>query len=67
MRDNKLKKKYIFVEQYDWNGNPIKRYKLDDWGYFCVDENNSKIYLVSTVKPYSLIMYNLNDTINSID
>jgi len=67
VRDNNLGKKYIFVEQYDWNGNPIKRYKLDDWGYFSVDEENSKIYLVSTVKPYSLIMYNLNDTLNSIE
>jgi hypothetical protein len=63
IRDNSLNKKYIFVEQYDWNGNPIKRYKLDNWGYFSVDENNSKIYLVSTDKPHSLIMYNLNDTI----
>ena len=23
---------FIFVEQYDWGGNPIARYKLDHWG-----------------------------------
>lgn len=39
---------YIYVEQYDWNGNPIKKYKLDQWGYFTVDEQSKKIYLAST-------------------
>lgn len=39
---------YIYVEQYDWNGNPIKKYKLDQWGYFTVDEQSKKIYLSST-------------------
>ncbi|ATA73792.1 hypothetical protein CGC49_01470 [Capnocytophaga sp. H4358] len=39
---------YIFVEQYDWNGNPICRYKLDQWGYFTIDEKNKKLYLAST-------------------
>ena len=39
---------YIYVEQYDWNGNPIACYKLDRWGYFTVDEKNKKIYLMST-------------------
>lgn len=34
-RDNRNNKKFIFVEKYDWNSNPVKRYKLDDWGYFC--------------------------------
>ena len=38
---------YIFVEQYDWNGNPVKRYKLDQWGYFTVDEAHNKLYIVS--------------------
>lgn len=38
---------YIFVEQYDWNGNPVKKYKLDQWGYFTVDEKNKKLYLAS--------------------
>jgi hypothetical protein len=47
-RDNNKKEYYIFVEQYDWNGNPVHTYKLDRWGYFCVDESNKQIYLAST-------------------
>ncbi len=38
---------FIYVEQYDWNGNPIKKYKLDEWGYFTVDEKNKKVILTS--------------------
>ena len=33
------------VEQYDWNGNPKNRYKLDSDGYYFLDEqNNEMIY-----------------------
>jgi hypothetical protein len=39
---------YIYVEKYDWNGNPVACYKLDRWGYFTVDEKNKKLYLMST-------------------
>lgn len=28
---------YIFVEQYDWGGNPVARYKLDHWGKVFTD------------------------------
>ena len=63
-RDNRNNDKYIFVEQYDWNGNPVKRYKLDDWGYFCVDEKNKTIYLASTASIYSILKYNIPDSIN---
>lgn len=61
--DNKNKKKYIYVEKFDWNGNPVKRYKLDDWGYFCVDKKNETLYLASTASIYSLIKYNVRDTL----
>ncbi|MDR2121411.1 MAG: TolB-like 6-bladed beta-propeller domain-containing protein [Tannerella sp.] len=47
-RDNGRNRCYIFVEQYDWNGNPVRKYKLDKWGYFTVDEKNKRIYLLST-------------------
>jgi hypothetical protein len=63
-RDNRNKKKYIFVEKFDWNGDPVKRYKLDDWGYFCVDKNNKTLYLASTASIYSLIRYDLADPLN---
>ncbi len=66
-RDNRNKKKFIFVEKYDWNGNPVKRYKLDDWGYFCVDEKRNTLYLASTASIYSLLKYNIPDSVKSID
>jgi len=61
--DNQNKKKYIYVEKFDWNGNPIKKYKLDDWGYFCVDEKNQNLYLASTVSIYTLLKYDISDSV----
>jgi hypothetical protein len=46
--DNRKENFYIYVEKYDWNGQPIAKYKLDQWGYFTVDEKNNILYLVST-------------------
>lgn len=60
-RDNRNNNKYIFVEKYDWNGNPLKRYRLDDWGYFCVDNQDKTIYLASTASVYSMLKYNIPD------
>ena len=41
---------YIYVEQYDWNGNPIRKYRLKDFfGYIYVDEDRGTILGVSTV------------------
>ena len=35
---------YIYIEQYDWNGNPIKKYKLKDFfGKVYVDEERKTI------------------------
>ena len=35
---------YIYIEQYDWNGNPIKKYKLKDFfGRIYVDEERKTI------------------------
>ena len=56
---NKSNNKFIFIEKYDWNGNPVKRYRLDDWGYFCVDEKNETLYLSSTAGIFSLLKYDL--------
>ena len=60
-RDNRSNNKYIFVEKYDWNGNPVKRYRLDDWGYFCLDDNNQTIYLASTASAFSMVRYSIPD------
>jgi hypothetical protein len=62
MNDNRNKRKYIYVEKYDWNGNPVKRYKLDDWGYFCVDKKNEMLYLASTASVWALVRYSMADT-----
>lgn len=50
---------YMYVEQYDWNGNPIRKFKLDNWGYFCVDEINNKIYQVSTTEEHPFLVYDM--------
>jgi hypothetical protein len=63
--DNRNNKKYIYVEKYDWNGNPVKRYKLDDWGYFCVDEERNTLYLASTAGVHSLLKYNIDDSVRA--
>ena len=64
--DNQHKKKYIYVEKFDWNGNPVKRYKLDDWGFFCVDEKNQALYLASTASVYTLLKYDISDSIKTV-
>jgi hypothetical protein len=50
---------YIYVEQYDWNGNPVRKYKLDHWGYFTVDESSNRLYLLSTRDDDPLFVFQL--------
>jgi hypothetical protein len=64
-RDNRNNKKFIYVEKFDWNCNPVKRYRLDDWGFFCVDKKNEILYLASTASIHSLLKYNLSDTLTA--
>jgi len=58
-KDNGKHNFYIFVEQYDWNGNPVNKFKLDQWGYFTVDEPNKKLYLMSTNHDDPFFIYDL--------
>lgn len=51
--------RYIFVEAFDWNGNPVARYRLDRWGYFCADEARNRIILVSTGDQHPFFVYDL--------
>ena len=51
--------RHIFVEKFDWNGNPVKRYRLDEWGYFTVDEERETLYLLCTENPVSFRVYKL--------
>ncbi len=50
---------YIYVEKFDWNGNPINKYKLDHWGYFCVNQEENTIYLASITDEYPFVSYKL--------
>lgn len=47
-KDNQNKNTFVYIEQYDWEGNSIQKMKLDKFGYyFCVDEATNKLYLAS--------------------
>jgi len=59
VKDGSKKNYYIYVEQYDWNGNPVNKFKLDQWGLFTVDEANKKIYLMSTNHDDPFFIYEL--------
>ena len=50
---------YIYVEQFDWNGNPIRKFKLDHWGYFCVDDKEESIFLASITDENPIYSYRL--------
>jgi len=52
---------YIYIEKFDWNGNPICKYKLDHWGYFCVNAQENTIYLASTTEEQPFFSYRLPD------
>ncbi|MBU4306870.1 MAG: TolB-like 6-bladed beta-propeller domain-containing protein, partial [Acidobacteria bacterium] len=59
MKEIKNSNGYIFIEQFDWNGNPIRKFRLDHWGRFCVDEKNSKLYLLSITEDDPFVVYDL--------
>lgn len=59
--ENRNSSGYIYVEQYDWNGNPVRKFKLDRWGYFCVDENENTLYLMSTIDEHPFYKFKLPD------
>jgi len=50
---------YIYLEKFNWNGNPICKYKLDDYGHFCVDEKEEILYVVSYTSDDPILSYNL--------
>jgi hypothetical protein len=59
MEEKKNSTYYIYVEQFDWNGNPIRKFRLDRWGYFCVDDKEEHIYLVSTDEEHPLYRFKI--------
>ena len=58
-RENSRSSGYIYVEQFDWNGNPVRKFKLDRWGYFCVDESEETIYLSSTTDEHPFYTFQI--------
>lgn len=54
-RENGKSDGYIFVEQYDWGGNPVVRYKLDDWGRVVSD--GKRLYQVCYMYDDPLFLY----------
>lgn len=58
--DFKKGKDYIHIEEFAWNGNPKRKFKLDKWGYFCVDGKRNKLYLLATNAENPFYVYDLN-------
>lgn len=53
-------KPYMLIEQYDWNGNPVKRYKIiGQSGVFAVDEKTGKLYVASFYDDDPFYVYDL--------
>jgi hypothetical protein len=48
-----------FIEQYDWDGNPIRKFKLNRTGRFVVDEKNKRLYLSDWSKDDPIYVYTL--------
>ena len=59
LRDGRKGNFYIYLEQFDWNGNPVRKYKLDHWGRFTVDEKNKRLILLSTWDDDPFFFYQL--------
>lgn len=57
--ENMKENYYMYIEQYDWNGNPMRKYKLDMVGDFVVDEANKKLYMTSSLFDESFFEFDL--------
>lgn len=52
---------YMYVEKYDWNGNPIKKYKLNDFSVFTtIDEKTDQLVLVAYYHDDPFVVYQLD-------
>ncbi len=59
VRDEKKGIENIYIEQYTWNAEPVHKYELDHWGYFCVDEKRNRLYLLATNSEEPFYVYDL--------
>ena len=51
--------KGFFIEQYDWYGKPVRKYKLDRDGLFAVDEKSGLLYLLCRQEDDPFYVYTL--------
>ena len=59
--ERKKRGKYeTYIEKYDWDGNPICKYMLDQFGVFAIDEGSNRLYLLSFDHDDPLFVYKLN-------
>lgn len=53
---------YMHIEQYDWNGNPIKKYKLNDFAVFStIDEKTNQLVLIAYYHDDPFVVYQLDN------
>ena len=53
---------YMFLEKYDWNGNPVKRYKLHDFCvYNVIDPKTGTLIMTTYYHDDPFVIYHLDD------
>jgi hypothetical protein len=55
----KMERPFAYVEQYDWDGNPIRKYKLNRTGRFVVNEQTKCLYLADFGEDDPFYVYHL--------
>ena len=56
--ENNKGKHYMYIEIYDWNGNPVKKYKLNDFSVYTVlDEKTNRLVLSTYYNDDPLVVY----------
>lgn len=60
--ENGKKNYYMYMEKYDWNGNPIKKYKLNDFSvYTVIDDETDRLMLSAYYYDDPFVAYQLDN------
>lgn len=60
--ENNKQNYYMYIEKYDWNGNPVKKYKLSDFSvYTTIDEKTDRLVLTAYYYDDPFVIYQLHD------
>ena len=58
--ENNKQNYYMYIEIYDWNGNPIKKYKLNDFSVFtAINEKTDQLVLIAYYYDDPFVVYQL--------